>query len=565
MGLVSVVLLAAHLAGCSNAVSGTPIHGADSVDTSTAQSSSSAALSEDGSGISSNAVTTSNAPGKCVVVTTSRRIAVALYAEIVAFRPDWHSYDDDAGVVKVVITGSATDPAALQPHIRNKTERRALRARARDADDLLEMVIVRDMCLTGFDSTPMHTTYVDKPMRSAGLMQAITRVNRTFLDKSSGLIVDYIGLAYDLREAPATYTDRDKRRRAIGEDVRASVIPEMLAEHSAVSGVLAGIDWVATLSSGGAKTYAYAVTEAADYLLESEHGANTDDGSEAQTGESDTGPGAGEPSLNRRFMAHTTRLKKLYALVPTSPEAVEVRDEVAFFDGVRASIAKIEATDREGAGDGLDTASRQIISVHAAGGGVIDIFAEAGLAKPDTSVIDDEFLKHFEASDQKNLQLEAVRRLISKEVKVIAKRNIVAGRKLSEMLADALGRYQNRTVTSSQVIAEIVALPQATHVQRRRGKETGLTENELAFYDAMLTNASAREAMKDETIRAIAHDLTAIVRRDAKTDWQVKDSVRAKLRTLIKRLLLKHGHPPDQEPAATEIILQQAKLQVEEA
>jgi len=503
--------------------------------------------------------------GKCMVVTMSRRIAVALYEEIVALRPDWHSDDDDAGVVKVVITGSATDPAAFQPHIRNKSERRALKARACDAGDPLEMVIVRDMWLTGFDSPPMHTMYVDKPMRSAGLMQAITRVNRTFHDKPSGLIVDYIGIADDLREALTTYTDRDKRGRVIGEDVRASAIPEMLAEHSTVSGILSGVDWVTTLSSGGAKAYVYAVTEAVDYLLESERGSDSDDGSEGEAGEFDTGPGPGGPSLKRRFMAHTARLKKLYALVPTSAEAVGIRDDVAFFDGVRASIAKIEATDRDGAGDGLDTAIRQIVSTHVSGTGVIDIFAAAGLAKPDISVIDDEFLKHFEASDQKNLQLEAVRRLISKEVKVIAKRNIVAGRKFSEMLADALGRYQNRTITSSQVIAEIVALAQAIAAQRRRGEETGLTDNELAFYDAMLTNASAREAMKDDTIRAIAHDLTAIVRRDAKTDWQVKESVRAKLRTSIKRLLLKHGYPPDQEPAATELILQQAERQAEDA
>ncbi|WP_426624273.1 type I restriction endonuclease subunit R [Leifsonia sp. McL0607] len=500
--------------------------------------------------------------GKCMVVTMSRRIAVDLHDEIVRLRPDWHSDDDAAGVVKVVITGSATDPANFQPHIRNAAERRAMKARASNPDDPLEMVIVRDMWLTGFDSPPMHTMYVDKPMRSVGLMQAITRVNRTFRDKPSGLVVDYIGIADDLREALTTYTDRDKKDRAIGDDVRASAIPEMLVEHSVVSGLLSSVDWVTTLASGSAKAYVYAVTEAVDFLLESERGADDDDGSEGSPGEFDLDVSYGA-SLKKRFMAHTARLKRLYSLVPSSDEARAIRDDMAFFDGVRQSISKIEATDRETSGDAMDTAIRQIISTHVAGSGVIDIFAEAGLVKPDISVIDDDFLKHFEASDQKNLQLEAVRRLISNEVKIVGKRNIVAGRRFSEMLTDAMLRYQNRAITSSQVIAEIVELAKAIRAQRERGEATGLSENEFAFYDAMLTNDSARAAMEDATLRAIAHDLTGIVRRDAKTDWQVKESVRAKLRTSIKRLLLKHGYPPDQEPAATDLILQQAELMAE--
>jgi type I restriction enzyme R subunit len=502
--------------------------------------------------------------GKGMVVTMSRRIAVDLYDEIIRLRPGWHNDDDANGLVKVVITGSATDPSSFQPHIRNAVERRAMKARACDPNDPLELVIVRDIWLTGFDSPPMHTMYVDKPMRSAGLMQAITRVNRTFRDKPSGLVVDYIGIADDLREALTTYTDRDRKDRAIGEDVRASAIPEMLVEHSIVSGLLAGVDWVTTLASGDAKAYVYAVTEAVDYLLGTEGDREADNLMwQALPGEFDQ-PAPQEASVKKRFMAHTTRLKRLFSLVPSSDEAKAIRDDMAFFDGVRQSIAKIEATDRETSGDAMDTAIRQIISTHVAGSGVIDIFAEAGLAKPDISVIDDEFLTRFEASDQKNLQLEAVRRLISTEVTIIGKRNIVAGRRFSDMLADAMTRYQNRAITSSQVISEIVELAKAIRAQRERGEATGLSENELAFYDAMLTNDSAREAMEDDTLRAIAHDLVGIVRRDAKTDWQVKESVRAKLRTSIKRLLLKHGYPPDQEPAATNLILQQAELMAEE-
>lgn len=498
--------------------------------------------------------------GKGMIVTMSRRIAVDLYAAVVALRPEWHHDNDDDGVLKVVITGNATDPATYQPHIRNKQERRAMKARASNSSDVLELVIVRDMWLTGFDSPPMHTMYVDKPMRSAGLMQAITRVNRTFKDKPSGLIVDYIGIAENLRDALATYTDRDKQDRAIGEDVRQAAIPEMLVEHAVVSDLLHGTDWVTVLGSGEAKAFVYAVTHAVDHLLESERGQDGNSFDDVAAGEFDSDVQEGT-SLKRRFMAHTGRLKRLFTLVPTSTEATAIRDDVAFFDAVRQSIAKIESIDRTPTGEpALDAAVRQIISEHMAGGGVIDIFAEAGLDKPDISVIDDDFHKKFEASDTQSLQLEAVRRLISSEVKVIGSRNVVAGRKFSAMLAEALNRYQNRTIDAAQVIAEIVEIANAIRAQRKRGEETGLTENELAFYDALSNNESARLAMQDAKLRAIAHDLTEIVRNDAKTDWQVKETVRAKLRTRIKRLLLQHGYPPDEEPAATLLILQQAEV-----
>jgi type I restriction enzyme R subunit len=499
--------------------------------------------------------------GKGMIVTMSRRIAVDLYNEIVMLRPDWHSDEDDQGVIKVVITGDATDPQRFQSHIRNNKQRRALKGRASDANDPLELVIVRDMWLTGFDSPPMHTMYVDKPMRSAGLMQAITRVNRTFKDKPSGLVVDFIGIAENLKDALATYTDRDKKGRAIGEDVRKSAIPEMLAEHSIVSDQLNDIDWVTILASGGAKAFVYAVTATVDHLLEAhrEH----EDASNGSDGEFD-GEGERAPSLKKRFMAHTSRLKRLFALVPTSDEATAIRDDVEFFDAVRQAIAKIEASDKKPGEDAeLDTAVRQIISQHVSGGGVIDIFAEAGLEKPDISVIDDEFRKKFETSDQKNLQLEAVKRLIQSEVRVLGQRNVVAGKKFSEMLAAALNRYQNRSITAAQVMAEIVEIAKKLKERRDRGHESGLTESEIAFYDALADNESAKTVMADETMQQIAHELAEIVRSDAKTDWNVKETVRAKLRTRIKRLLLKHGYPPDQEPAATELIIRQAEVMAE--
>ncbi|MEU6190738.1 type I restriction endonuclease subunit R [Nocardia sp. NPDC047038] len=495
--------------------------------------------------------------GKCMIVTMSRRIAVDLYDEIVRLRPQWHSDDDETGALKVVITGDATDPERFQPHIRNKQQRRDLKARACNPDDPLEMVIVRDMWLTGFDSPPMHTMYVDKPMRSAGLMQAITRVNRTFKDKPSGLVVDYIGIANDLHDALATYTPRDKRERVIGADVRQAAIPEMLIEHSICSDLLHGVDWVTILGDGGHKAFLYAVTAVVDHLLETDR--STDDTGDAEPREFDD-DSDGQPSLKKRFMAHASRLKKLYSLVPTSDEAHAVVEDIGFFDAVRGQLAKLETDARRSESDAaLDTAIRQIVSEHISGSGVIDLFAEAGIDVPDISVIDDEFKTRFETADLKNARLEAVRRLIQNEVKVISKRNIVAGRRFSEMLSQSMNRYQNRTIDAAQVMAEIVAIAQAIKAQKERGEKTGLTDSELAFYDALRDNESARIAMQDATMRAIAQELTAIIREDAKTDWNIKETVRAKLRTRIKRLLLKHGYPPDQEASATNLILQQAE------
>lgn len=495
--------------------------------------------------------------GKAMIVTMSRRIAVDLYDAIVKLRPDWHDEDDDKGVVKAVITGNATDPAEFLPHIRNKKMRNAMKARASDAADPLELVIVRDMWLTGFDSPPMHTMYVDKPMRGASLMQAITRVNRTFKDKPAGLVVDYIGIAENLRDALQTYTKSDKEGRAVGDDVRRAAIPEMLTEHSIVSDILHGVDWVTILGSGSDKAFLHAVAAVVDHLLESER-----EFKDASHGDADEFEGEEGHSLKQRFMAHMRRLKQLYTLVPTSEEAAAIRDDVAFFDAVRQSIAKIEGADRPSADDdaALDTAVRQIVSHHMAGSGVIDIYEEAGLARPDISLIDDAFAEQFENAENQNLQLEMVRRLISQEVKVIARRNVVVGRQFSEMLAEALNRYQNRAIDAAQVVAEIVEIAKQIKAQRERGDRTGLTEDELAFYDALSSNEAAKLVMEDALMKQIAHELTEIVRHDAKTDWNLKETVRAKLRTRIKRLLLKHGYPPDQELAATELILSQAEV-----
>ena len=488
--------------------------------------------------------------GKAIIVAMSRRIAVALHDEIAALRPGWVTTDDATGRLKVVITGSAADDPAMQPHIRSKDALRALKNRAKDPADELELVIVRDMWLTGFDSPSMHTMYVDKPMKGANLMQAIARVNRTFKDKPAGLVVDYLGIAEDLKSALADYTARDQKGQELGQDLRDQAIPAMLEKHEVVANILHGRDWRTTLAAGGPKAFLDTLTATVEYLIAQHPGA------EPNACAKDA------PCRKCRFLAQTRALVSLYAICVPSDEALSIRNDVAFFEAVRGQIAKIEGTDREGvdASVTLDTAIKQIVSEAMSGAGVIDIYAEAGLAKPDLSLIDDKFIEKFKISTTPNLQIEMLKRLLSEEIGRVGKRNIVTGRQFSELLAQSILRYQNRTLDAAQVVAELVTLAKALQVEGDRGTELGLSTDELAFYDAIRANASAVMELSDDTLKKIAHELVEIVRRDAKTDWSVKEQVRAKLRATIKRLLLKYGYPPDEEPAATQLVLEQAEV-----
>jgi type I restriction enzyme R subunit len=488
--------------------------------------------------------------GKAMVVAMSRRIAVALYDKIVELRPEWHSDDDAQGVIKVVMTGSASDEPALQAHVRNKQQLRELKNRAKNPADPLEIVIVRDMWLTGFDSPSMHTMYVDKPMRGASLMQAIARVNRTFKDKPAGLVVDYLGIAEDLKSALSNYTQRDQDNAELGQDLREQAIPAMVETHEIVTAILSKHDWRTQLATGSDKAYLRAIASTTDYLL----GHHPGPASKPCTKD--------EPCLKCRFMAQTRKLLSLFAICAPSEQTRQIRDDVAFFDAVRGTIAKLDAGDGGGRNTGaeLDTAIRQLVSESMTGAGVLDIYAEAGLANPDISLIDDSFVERFRAAENKNLQLELLKRLLADEIKLVGKRNLVAGRAFSEMLAASLLRYQNRSLDAAQVVAELVALAQQLKLETERGQATGLTPGELAFYDALCTNDAARELMADDTLKQIARELIEIVRRDAKTDWNVKEQVRAKLRATIRRLLLKHGYPPDSAPAATDLVLQQAEV-----
>ncbi len=482
--------------------------------------------------------------GKAMIVTMSRRIAAALYDQIALLRPEWATDDDATGKIKVIITGSAADEASLQPHIRSKEARRALKDRAKDPEDDLELVIVRDMWLTGFDSPSMHTMYVDKPMLGANLMQAIARVNRTFRDKLGGLVVDYIGIAEDLRSALADYTKRDRENEEIGEDVRYRAIPEMLAEHSIVVTLLFGYDWRSARAAGGPRAFIDALAGSLDHLLSAPSADAIFDA----------------PPAKDRFLAHAGRFIRLYALCAGTAEAEELKSDAAFIEAVRAQLSKLEHGDRRVDPNAeAETAIRQIVSGAMAGVGVVDIYDEAGLSHPDLTLINYDFIAKFQQSDRKNLQLEALRRLLSDEISRIARQNIVAGRQFSEMLSDAILRYQNRTLDSAQVVQSLVELAQQMVAEEARASHLGLSDDELAFYDAIRTNDAAVVELEDDRLKAIARDLVDIVRRDAKTDWTVKEQVRAKLRATVKRLLRRHGYPPDRSDAAVATVLRQAE------
>lgn len=487
--------------------------------------------------------------GKAIVVTMSRRIAVQLYEQIAFLRPSWVSSDDATGKVKVVITGSASDPSEMQPHIRNKESLRALKARAKNPNDELEIVIVRDMWLTGFDSPSMHTMYVDKPMRGANLMQAIARVNRTFKDKPSGLVVDYLGIAEDLKEALADYTQRDQESQCLGEDLEREAIPGLLAKHDVCSSILFDFKWREKLAGDDQKAFLNTLTATVEYLL-SQHNSTYEIVCTKLT-----------PCRKCRFQSQVRDLVKLFVICVPAPQALALKNDIAFFEAVKGQISKIEGGDREGSNSSalLETAIKQIVSESMTSAGVIDIYAEAGIEKPDLSLINEEFIAKFKTSKNPNLQIELIRRLIDNEITSVRKRNLISGKKFSELLETSILKYQNRALDAAEIIAELVALAKSLQAESRRGQEIGLDESELAFYDAISVNESAVLELGDDTLKKIAHELVEIIRRDAKTDWNVKEQVRAKLRATIKRLLLKYGYPPDASVLAVETVIEQAE------
>jgi len=468
--------------------------------------------------------------GKAMIVCMSRRICVELYAEIIKLRPQWHDEDDDKGGIKVVMTGDATDPVPWQQHIRSKRGREGLAKRFKKADDPLKLVIVRDMWLTGFDAPCMHTMYVDKPMQGHGLMQAIARVNRVFKDKPGGLVVDYLGLADQLKKALADYTEQDRDQTGIPTEEAVAVLRE---KYEIVAAMFHGFDYFLFFTGTPAQRLSV-IPAALDFILK-------------------------EEGRKERFMQAVVELAKAFALVATNDEAVAIREEVAFFQCIRAQFAKMTPTDGKSP-DELDHAVRQIISRAVASDEVVDIFAAAGLNKPNIAILSDEFLAEVKGMPHKNLALEVLKKLLNDEIKSRSKKNLVQSRSFSEMLEATVRRYQNRSIDTAQVIAELVNLAKEMREAHHRGEDLGLSDDELAFYDALEVNDSAVKILGDDALRAIARELVDTVRRNVTIDWTVKESVRAKLRTMVKKILRKHGYPPDKQEKATQTVLQQAEL-----
>ncbi len=468
--------------------------------------------------------------GKGMIVCMSRRICVDLYNAIIQLRPDWHHEDDNKGGIKVVMTGSASDQLEWQQHIRNKTRREGLAKRFKDPSDPLKLVIVRDMWLTGFDAPCLHTMYVDKPMRGHGLMQAIARVNRVFKDKPGGLIVDYLGLADQLKLALAAYSEQDRGEAGIPQE---EAVALMLEKYEIVTALFHGFDYAAFIS--GTPGQRLAVIPAA-----MEHVLTQQDG-------------------KKRFMQVVTELSKAFALAVPHEQALAIRDDVGFFQAVRAAFAK--ATPTEGkTQEELDTAIRQIVSKAVAADEVIDIFAAAGLKSPDISILSDEFLQEVRDLPQRNLALELLRKLLNDEIKVTARKNTVQARSFREMLERGIRQYQNRSIETAEIIEELIELAREMRDARKRGVDLGLNEDELAFYDALEVNDSAVKVLGDETLRTIARELVETIRKNVTIDWTVRESVRARMRTLVKRLLRKYGYPPDKQEKATLTILEQAEV-----
>jgi type I restriction enzyme R subunit len=468
--------------------------------------------------------------GKAMVVCMSRRICVDLYNAIIALKPDWHHPDDDKGIIKIVMTGSAADQADWQPHVRSKARREELAKRFKDPKDSFKVVIVRDMWLTGFDAPCLHTMYADKPMRGHGLMQAIARVNRVFKDKPGGLVVDYLGLAHELKQALATYTESGgKGQTAIDQEEAIALMQE---KYEICAAFFHGFDY-SGFTSGNAIQKLGVLPAAQEHVLKQNDGKN-------------------------RFVKAVVELSKAFALAVPADEAMAVVDDVAFFQAVKSVLTK-SISDEKRDPSQIDHAIRQIVSRAVSSDEVIDIFAAAGLKKPDISVLSDEFLSEVRDLPHRNLAVEMLRKLLDGEIKQRSKKNVVQARSFLEMLEKSIVRYQNRAIETAAVIEELIGLAKEMREAQQRGEQLGLTEDEIAFYDALEVNDSAVKVLGDTILKLIAQDLVKAVRSNLTIDWTVRENVRANLRVIIKRILRKHGYPPDKQEKATATVLEQAE------
>ncbi len=476
--------------------------------------------------------------GKGMIVCMSRRICVDLYDAIIKIRPQWHDEDDSKGQLKIIMTGSATDPVAWQHHIRNKPKRKAIGERMKNPEDELKLVIVRDMWLTGFDVPCLHTMYIDKPMRGHTLMQAIARVNRVFKDKEGGLVVDYLGIAQDLRKALSQYTESGGKGNPAFDQEEA--VRTMMEYYEMVTELFEGFNYRRFFYLKTPEEKFRFLPVAADFILS-------------------------RPDKKQLFVDKVTGLLKAFGISVPHEDAMKIRDEVAFFQSVKARIVKITGGTGGKTPEEIETAIRQIVSQAITSDEVIDVFDAAGLKKPDIEILDERFLNELKNMPQRNLAAELLKRLLKDEIRVRMKVNMVQSRKFSEMLDDAVKRYHNGMIDSVAFI-EKVLIPLAKEMREatRRGEELNLDYRELAFYDALETNDSAVAILGDDILRTIARELLQSVRNSTTIDWTIKESVQAALRRNIRRILRKYGYPPDKQEKAIQTVLEQAKLLAEE-
>uniref|UniRef100_UPI0035B51C8C type I restriction endonuclease subunit R n=1 Tax=Natronospira elongata TaxID=3110268 RepID=UPI0035B51C8C len=476
--------------------------------------------------------------GKGMAVCMSRQVCMDLYDEIIALRPDWHADDDEAGFIKVIMTGSASEGERVMQHSRSKARRDALARRYKNPDDELRLVIVCDMWLTGFDCPPMHTMYLDKPLAGHNLMQAIARVNRVFGDKPGGVVVDFLGIADQLRDAVQTYTQAGGEGSPV-EDIQNEAVPLMERQFEALKDFFNGLDY-SGFAGGDEGAQTRALTAGADYIFE-------------------------QPDGKQRFMNMVAGLSKAFSLAVPRPETEAIRDDLAYFQAVRAAIRKRLADDGPPPAPDNRAAVRQVLSGAIASDGVIDLFQAAGLGGQDVGILSEEFLGQLAGMPQKNLALETLRKLLNDQIRSRERVNIVQSQGFRESLEAVLTRYTNRAITTAQVIEELIGLARTIRDAVHRGEETGLSEDELAFYDALASNKSAREVIADDTLRKIAHELADRIKAKATLDWTQRDTVRADMRRTVRRLLAKYGYPPDAQEAATNLVIRQAELMAESA
>jgi len=478
--------------------------------------------------------------GKAMIVCMSRRIAVDLYDALIALRPEWASSPNEdaeaeqgrACIVKVVMTGSAEDGPDWQPHIRSKDKRRRLANRFKDAKDPFRIVIVRDMWLTGFDAPCLHTMYADKPMQGHGLMQAIARVNRVFRNKPGGLVVDYLGLADQLKRALVTYTESGGAGNPTFEMAQAIAI--MLEKYGIACDMMHGFRWDAWTSGTPAQRLSL-IPAGQEHILAQEDG-------------------------KRRWVQVVAELSRAFALCAASDEATAIRDDVSFFQALQAALNKQSGASSKSP-EQIDAAIWQLVSkAITTDGQIIDVFTAAGLPKPDISILSDQFLAEVRGLKHKNVAAELLEKLLKNELKVRSTRNLVLAHVFSEKLKQTLNAYHNRAISTMQVIEELIQLAKELNAATKRGESLGLTDDELAFYDALATNDSAVQAMGDDKLKVIAAELIRQVKKSVTIDWTLRESARARIKVMVKRILNRFGYPPDLQEEAVKTVLAQAEL-----